>query len=65
MRYPGPVAAKGVRAAVGGKVDHGLHVEDAAVDTLMRHHPETAVGHGYVGLLLTTTENGGLPSESP
>jgi putative transposase len=26
---PGAVAAKGVRAAVGGKVDHELHVEDA------------------------------------
>jgi putative transposase len=26
---PGSVAAKGVRAAIGGKVDHELHVEDA------------------------------------
>ncbi len=25
-----------------------------------RHHPETAAGHGRVGLLLTTTENGGI-----
>jgi hypothetical protein len=25
-----------------------------------RHHPETAVGCGRVGLLLTTTENGGI-----
>jgi putative transposase len=42
-------------------IDADFSLPALRVIRIVRYHPETAAGHGRTGLLLETTEFGGLP----